>query len=36
VTPAIYTLIARDHGGKRGEQLLELKRDYSPKRYAAE
>jgi hydrophobe/amphiphile efflux-1 (HAE1) family protein len=36
VTPAIYTLIARDHGGKRGEQLLELKRDYSPKRWAAE
>jgi hydrophobe/amphiphile efflux-1 (HAE1) family protein len=36
VTPAIYTHIARDHGGKRAEQLLELKRDYSPKRYAAE
>ena len=34
VTPAIYTLIARDH--ERGEQLLELKRDYSPKRWAAE
>jgi multidrug efflux pump subunit AcrB len=36
VTPAVYTLIARDHGGMRGERPLELKRDYKPKRYAAE
>jgi hydrophobe/amphiphile efflux-1 (HAE1) family protein len=36
VTPAVYTLIARDHGGMRGERPLELKRDYKPRRYAAE
>jgi hydrophobe/amphiphile efflux-1 (HAE1) family protein len=36
VTPAIYTLVARDHGGKREEPLLELKQGYKPERYAAE
>jgi multidrug efflux pump subunit AcrB len=36
VTPAIYTLVARDHGGKLGEPLLELKQGYKPERYAAE
>jgi multidrug efflux pump subunit AcrB len=36
VTPAIYTLVARDHSGKGAEQLLELKQKYKPERYAAE
>ncbi len=36
VTPAIYTLIARDHGGTGEEQLLELKQGFKPGRYAAE
>ena len=36
VTPAIYTLIARDHGGKRGEETFVLKGDVKPTRRAAE
>jgi hydrophobe/amphiphile efflux-1 (HAE1) family protein len=36
VTPAIYTLVARDHSGKGAEQLVELKQKYKPERYAAE
>jgi hydrophobe/amphiphile efflux-1 (HAE1) family protein len=36
VTPAIYTLIARDHGGKRGEVAFVLKGDDKPARRAAE
>ncbi|HMF06186.1 MAG TPA: efflux RND transporter permease subunit, partial [Methylocella sp.] len=36
VTPAIYTLVARDHDGTRKEQRLELKKGYKPERYAAE
>ncbi len=36
VTPAIYTLIARDHGGKRGEEPYVLKEDDIPARRAAE
>ncbi|MDQ6870141.1 MAG: efflux RND transporter permease subunit, partial [Pseudomonadota bacterium] len=35
VTPAIYTLIARDHGKKRQEPVA-LKGEQKPKRYAAE
>ncbi len=36
VTPAIYTLIARDHGGKRGEKAFILKGDDKLARRAAE
>lgn len=36
VTPAIYTLVARDHSRKGAEQLMELKQKYKPERYAAE
>jgi len=36
VTPAIYTLIARNHGGKRGEAAFVLKGDDKPARRAAE
>src|SRR3981081_888776 len=36
VTPAIYTLIARNHGGKRGEVAFVLKVDDKPARRAAE
>jgi hypothetical protein len=36
VTPAVYTLIARDHGGKRGEVAFVLKGDDKPTRRAAE
>jgi multidrug efflux pump subunit AcrB len=36
VTPAIYTLIARDHGGKRGEAAFVLNGDAKPARRAAE
>ena len=36
VTPAIYTLIARDHGGKRGEVAFVLKGGCKPARRAAE
>ncbi|MFZ0495223.1 MAG: efflux RND transporter permease subunit [Methylocella sp.] len=36
VTPAIYTLIARNHGGKRGEVAFILKGDGKPVRRAAE
>jgi hydrophobe/amphiphile efflux-1 (HAE1) family protein len=36
VTPAIYTLIARNHGGTRGEAAFLLKGDDKPARRAAE
>jgi multidrug efflux pump subunit AcrB len=36
VTPAIYTLIARNHGGKRGEEDFVLNEDDEPARRAAE
>jgi Cu/Ag efflux pump CusA len=36
VTPAIYTLIARNRGGKRGEVAFVLKGDDKPVRHAAE
>jgi Cu/Ag efflux pump CusA len=36
VTPAIYTLIARNHGGKRGEEDFVLNEDDKPARRAAE
>src|ERR1700730_995519 len=36
VTPAIYTLIARNHGGKRGEEAFILKVNDKPARHAAE
>ena len=36
VTPAIYTLIARNHGGKRGEAAFVLEGDDKPARRAAE
>jgi multidrug efflux pump subunit AcrB len=36
VTPAIYTLIARNHGGARSEETFVLKSDVKPTRRAAE
>jgi multidrug efflux pump subunit AcrB len=36
VTPAIYTLIARSHGGKRREEAFVLKVNDKPARHAAE
>jgi hydrophobe/amphiphile efflux-1 (HAE1) family protein len=36
VTPAIYTLVARDHRAKREEELFTLKGHDKPRRYAAE
>jgi hypothetical protein len=36
VTPAMYTLIARNHGGKRGEEDFVLNEDDKPARRAAE
>ncbi len=36
VTPAIYTLVARDHGRKNIEPVVELNQKYKPKRFAAE
>jgi multidrug efflux pump len=36
VTPAIYTLIARNHGGERGEAAFVLEGDDKPVRRAAE